>query len=103
MRKNRDPRILQYWDAKLAAETSAASMSAAQFGTDNFNQIRRPTLLWSRAEDMVAIDMRDQGLTQMYTIIKDFPTHPSAGKWIDELQGLLTTAPGAAPAPAAAR
>ncbi len=105
MRKNRDPRILQYWDRKIAAETAAASTAAAAFSTDHFNQIRRPELLWSRAEDMVAIDERDQGLAEMYNLIKSFPTHPSAGKWIDELQGLLTGATtsgtgAAAPAPA---
>jgi len=40
----------------------------------------------------------------MYTIIKNFPTHPSAAKWIEELQGLLTapaaTGTAASPAPA---
>lgn len=98
MRTNRDPRIIQYWDAKLAEETSRASTAAAAFSTDRFNQSRRPELLWSRAEDLVAIGRRDQGISEMYNIVKNFPGHPSAGKWIDELQALLEPAP----APAAA-
>ena len=98
MRKNRDPRILDYWDTKLAQETAQASNAAAAFSTDRFNQTRRPEILWHRAEDEVAIGMRDQGLTEMYNLVKTFPDHPSAGKWIGELQGLLAPAP-AAPAP----
>jgi len=90
MRRNRDERILKYWDQKIANETSAASESAAAFNTDRFNQTRRPSLLWSRAEDMIAISLRNQGITEMYRIIKSFPNHPDAGKWIDELQSLLT-------------
>lgn len=90
MRRNRDERILKYWDQKIANETSAASESAAAFNTDRFNQTRRPSLLWSRAEDMIAISLRNQGITEMYSIIKSFPNHPDAGKWIDELQSLLT-------------
>lgn len=117
MRKNRDPRVLQYWDTKLLEESTAASSSTNAFSIDRYNQDRRPELLWSRAEDVVTIGARDQGLTTMYSIIKNFPAHPSAGKWIDELKNLLTnptgatgtaasgtgTAAGTAPAPSAAR
>jgi hypothetical protein len=103
MRQNRDPRILQYWDDKIFAEKEAASMAAAAFNTDRFNQNRRPFLLWSRAEDEVAIGMRDQGINDMYNVVKAFPAHPDAGKWIAELQGLLSPPPppAAAAAPAA--
>ena len=99
MRKTHDRRILDYWDAKLADESAKASAAKNEFATDTYNSNRRPELLWGRAEDEVAIGMRDQGLTEMYNIVKGFPTHPSAAKWIDELQGLLT----AASAPAAPR
>jgi hypothetical protein len=104
MRKTRDPRILKYWDGKIADETARASNAAAAFSTDSFNQVRRPELLWSRAEDMVAIAMRNQGLSEMYSIVKSFPGHPEAGKWIEELKGLLlapATPAGASPAPLA--
>jgi hypothetical protein len=100
MRENRDPRILQYWDDKIFAEKEKASAATAAFSTDRFNQVRRPILLWSRAEDEVAIGMRDQGINDMYNLVKAFPTHQDAGKWIPELQSLLT-APAATGAPAA--
>jgi hypothetical protein len=101
MRKNRDPRILQYWDKKIADETSRASNATAEFSTDTFNQIRRPELLWSRAQDVLAIGRRDEAITEMYGIVKNFPAHPSAGKWIEELQGILLPPPPAAAAAAA--
>ena len=100
MRKNHDQRAIQYWDGKIADETARASKAATAFTVDVFNQDRLPELYWSRAEDLLAINLRDQGLTEMYTVIKKFPSHPSAGKWIDELQGLLT--PPAAPTAMAA-
>jgi hypothetical protein len=105
MRKNRDPRLLQYWDNKILAEKGQAAMATAAFSTDRFNLTRRPSLLWSRAEDEVVLGMRDQGITDMYNLVKAFPAHPDAGKWIPELEGLLTAPPataatGAAHAPA---
>jgi hypothetical protein len=101
MRKLRDPRIIQYWDNKIVTERANASGASAAFSTDRFNQTRRPTLLWSRAEDEVAIGQREQGLNDMYSLVKTFPSHPDAGKWIKELQDLLTTstAPAASTAP----
>ena len=94
MRKYRDPRILQYWNAKIAAESTAATASTNAFNVNQFNQNRLPELLWSRAEDMVTIGARDQGLSTMYSIVKNYPTHQSAGKWIDELKSLLTNPAG---------
>jgi hypothetical protein len=102
MRKNRDPRILRYWDDKIMAEKGKAAVATAAFSTDRFNLTRRPSLLWSRAEDEVAIGMRDRGITDMYNLVKAFPAHPDAGKWIPELEDLLTsteTTGGATPAP----
>jgi len=98
MRKTRDPRIIQYWDNKIVTERAAASSATAAFNTDRFNLTRRPSLLWSRAEDEVAIGQREQGLNDMYNLVKSFPTHPDAGTWIKELEGLLTTTPPAATA-----
>jgi hypothetical protein len=103
MRKNRDPRVLTYWDNKIISDRGMASSASAAFNTDRYNLTTRPSLLWSRAEDEIVIGRRDQGITDMYALVKAFPGHPDAGKWIAELQGLLTTPPtvaagGTAPA-----
>jgi hypothetical protein len=103
MRKNRDPRILKYWDNKIISERGRASTDTAAFDTDRFNLTRRPSLLWSRAEDEIAIGLRDQGITDMFNLVKAFPAHPDAAKWIAELEGILgpsAATPASAPAPA---
>jgi hypothetical protein len=92
MRQTRDPRLIKYWDTKIANETARASSSVEAFNTDRFNLTRRPQLLWERARDMIVIGNRDAGLNEMFTIVKTFPSHPDAGKWIDELKGLLASA-----------
>lgn len=96
MRKNHDARILDYWNDKIMSARGVASDSSASFNTDTYNQTTRPALLWSRAEDEIVIGRRDQGLADMYSLVKGFPAHPDAGKWIAELEGLLTTPPAVA-------
>jgi hypothetical protein len=92
MRKNHDQRILEYWDAKIMSARGAASDATAAFSTDNYNMSVRPALLWSRAEDEIIIGQRDKGLADMYTLVKTYPAHPDAGRWITELEGYLTPA-----------
>jgi hypothetical protein len=96
MRKNRDPRVLDYWDNRIITDRGAASQATAEFSVDRYNMTTRPALLWSRAEDEIVIGRRDQGITDMYGLVKAFPTHPDAGKWITELEGLLRTPPAVA-------
>jgi hypothetical protein len=96
MRRNRDPRVLTYWDNRIIFERGAASAATADFTTDHYNSTVRPSLLWNRAEDEIAIGQRDKGITDMYALLKAFPGHPDAGKWIPELEGLLTAPPAVA-------
>jgi len=96
MRKNRDPRLLQYWDNRIISERGVASSETAEFSSDHYNSTTRPALLWGRAEDEILIGQRDQGITDMYGLVKAFPAHPDAGKWITELEGLLAPPPAVA-------
>lgn len=90
MRKDKDPRIIQYWDDKLNREKDKASKSRLAFNVDNFNLVQRPQLLWSRAEDMLAIGQKNRAMTEMFSIVKNYPDHASAPMWIARLEGLLT-------------
>ena len=90
LRKARDRRLIQYWNDKITWETNQASKSTTPFAVNNFNQTKLPKLMWSRAEDLVIVGYRDQGLTQMYQIIKQYSDQPDAGGWITELKGLLS-------------
>lgn len=98
MRKTRDRRLLDYWAAKITAATAQASKSDTPFSVDSYNSNRLPQLLWARAEDTIVIGLRDQGLNEMYQLVKQYPNHPDAGKWISELKGLIAK-PDATPAP----
>jgi hypothetical protein len=101
MRAERDPRIVDYWDYKLKQEGEAAVKTKLAFDLDKFTTLRRPTLLWSRAEDMLAVGQKNRGIGEMFTLIRTFPQHPEAAGWITELEGVLAPPPPAAPASAA--
>jgi hypothetical protein len=76
-------------------------------------QIRRPSLLWSRAQDVMLLGQTNRALGEMFNILKGNPQHPNASSWISTLEAFVSptavsptpaTAPtptGAVPAPVA--
>lgn len=102
LRAQKDPRALEYWDIRLKREAEAATVRRVDFEIAKFNTVRRPELLWSRAVEMATIGLKNRAATEMLALIKANPTHPDAGKWIGELEKLLTpqpSTPSAVPTP----
>jgi hypothetical protein len=100
LRNQHDPRIVEYWDYKLKHEGEAAAKTKLAFDVDKFNSQRRPTLLWSRAEDMLAIGQKNRAIGEMFTLIKTYPQHPEAAGWVTQLEAVLAP-PAPVPGPAA--
>jgi hypothetical protein len=99
LRAQKDLRLREYWDNKIKREGEAATRSQKTFEIDKFNKERRPSLLWSRDQDLIRVGMRNYAIGDMFTLIKTYPTHPEASGWIAELEGLLAPPAPAAPAP----
>lgn len=102
LRAEKDPRILEYWDMKLRSEAEAATKAKLAFEVEKFNTIRRPQLLWSRAQDVNAIGQKNRAITEMFTVIKTYPMHPEVASWIATLETILAT-PKTPAAPAVVR
>lgn len=99
LRSQKDARVLEYWDLKLKKEADAASRSRLAYEIEKFNNERRPTLLWSRSQEFIALGQKNRAISEMFGVIKAHPTHPQADDWIAALEQLLAPP---APAPAAA-
>ena len=89
-RKDKDQRVITYWDNKIKIATEVMSESKRAFDIDQFNAIHRPELLWSRAKDLIAIGQRNRGIGEMFTIVKTWPDHPENAAWIQKIEDILT-------------
>ncbi len=96
LRVQRDPRILDYWDYKVKHEGDAAAKTKLAFEIEKFTNQRRPSLLWSRADDMLAVGLKNRAIGEMFTLIRTYPQHPDAAEWIAKLEAVLAP-PAAAP------
>ncbi|MDB6149682.1 MAG: hypothetical protein JWQ44_1130 [Chthoniobacter sp.] len=97
LRAQKDPRVLDYWDMRLKKEAESASKAKLAFEIDKFNNERRPTLLWNRAEDMLLIGQRNRAMTEMFNLIKTYPKHPEGEGWLEKLENLIVNPNGVTP------
>jgi len=101
LRTERDQRVIEYWDARIKRESEVASKSKLDFDRDKFNTDRMPTLLWKRASDMAIIGFKNRAATDMFNLIRKYPSHPEVTQWMSKLEEMLSpVAPAAAPATA---
>ena len=98
LRLQRDPRILEYWDMKLKREAEAATARRLEFEIVKFNTVRRPQILWSRADELTNLGQKNKAIGEMFTLIKTYPTHPDSVNWMTRLEEIIAPP---APAPAA--
>ena len=95
-RATKDPRLLEYWDLMIKKEQENIYAGMPDFEERQWSQVKRPAMLWSRAQDLLLIGQRNRALTEMYNLIKAFPQHPEAAAWISQLeQSLAPAAPAA--------
>ena len=89
LRKEKDPRVILYWDNRLKTAMADMADSKRIFDIDQFKLVRKPNLLWSRAKDLIVIGQRNRGISEMFAIVKNWPDHPSNAAWITKLEGIL--------------
>ena len=97
LRLQHDQRVLEYWDLKIKREGDNAAKSKLEFEHDKFLTQKLPVLLWKKAAEMAGLGMKNRAATEMFAIIRKYPTHPDAGSWMGRLEEMLMPA---APAPA---
>jgi len=101
-RRVKDARLLEYWDMKMQREEQNASRSGRNFDVDNYNNSIKPDLLWSRAKELVVLNMKNRAINDMMAVIKTYPNDPSIPDWVSQVEQLVNPPPAAAAATTAA-
>ena len=100
-RDTKDPRIMDYWDMMLRKGQESIYAGMPAFEERQWSQGNKPTMMWSRTQDMLIIGLKNRAITEMFNIIKAYPQHPEAAGWITQLEQILAPSPPAPAAPAA--
>jgi len=93
--KSRD--LLRLWDQRLAAMDEQAEKGSKTLEADNFKVLRRPELLWERADDLEKIGDQESAWGRKMEILKSYPYHPKTHEWIEELKQAIEAGSPALP------
>lgn len=103
-RATKDVRLLDYWELALKRETDNAAERKLDIEQREWTQIKRPALLWARAQDVLVLGLRNRAISEMFSVVKTYPHHPEAKTWVAQLEEVLkaptSVATSANPAPA---
>ena len=97
-RSSKDPRVLDYWAMVLKREEDRASKQKLDVEQREWSNVRRPQILWDRAQDVLLLGQKNRAIGEMFNLVKTYPQHPSAKAWISQIEELLSPQPAAAPA-----
>ena len=90
LRAEKNPRLFDCWKDRIQLETMHTSADHNPLAVNKFNNVRLPTLLWSRAEDEVVFGMTNQAVGDMLGLIKAHPDHPDFDHWAARLTEIVT-------------
>lgn len=88
-REARNPHAIDYWNQKIDNEANAAAQTKRTFDAETFAQVRKPQLLWKRAEEFNRIGLKNRAASEMLAVIKAYPANHDAPAWTTELETLL--------------
>ena len=100
-RSTKDQRILDYWERVLRRESEAVARRKVDYEEKRFATVRRPELVWARAEDLYQIGLKNRAITEMVAVLRTNPLHPRAEGWISQLEAMLPAGAKAPASPAA--
>lgn len=96
-RKNRDPKVMEYWDLRLAVLRQRASEATLEMDRQNLMQVEIPGMEWNRAKEFAQIGQPNRGLEELWKIFMAHPNHRQAPQWAAtirmELQNILNPPP----------
>ena len=93
LRTAKKPSLIQIWDQWIDHETEASKQDPLTDSQERFQNETLPKLQWARALDLLALDRKDEAMTEMLSLIKTYPLHPDNPSWIGQLRAIASGKP----------
>lgn len=89
LRKAKSRDLMRLWDLRIAAMDEDVEKEVKTLGADDYKILKRPEMMWERADDLEKIGERESAWAQKMGILRANPYHPKLSKWIEDLKQAL--------------
>lgn len=89
LRKAKSRELIRLWDLRIAGMDKDVEKEVKTLGADDYKLLKRPELLWERADDLEKMGEQESGWAQKMGILRANPYHPKLVDWIGDLKQAL--------------
>ena len=89
LRKAKSRDLVRLWDLRIAAMDEGMGKEVKTLGLDDYKVLKRPELMWERADDLEKMGEQESAWAKKMEIIKSCPYHPKLAEWIGEMKQAL--------------
>ena len=89
LRKAKSRELIRLWDLRIAGMDKDVEKEVKTLGLDDYKLLKRPELMWERADDLEKIGEQESAWAQKMEILRANPYHPKLSDWIGYLKQAL--------------
>jgi hypothetical protein len=89
-RKTKNPKLVGAHDLQLDSEAARVASGRLVHEADTFHAVRRPRLVFARANDIAAIGFPNQAANEILALARAHPRHPDFEKWTARIREILS-------------
>jgi hypothetical protein len=89
LRKAKSQELIRLWDLRIAAMDKGMGKEVKTLGLDDYKVLKRPELMWERADDLEKMGDQEAAWAKKMEILKSCPYHPKIAEWIGEMKQAL--------------
>jgi len=89
LRKAKSQELIRFWDLRIAAMDEGMGKEVKTLGLDDYKVLKRPELMWERADDLEKMGEQESAWARKMEILKSCPYHPKIAEWIGEMKQAL--------------
>lgn len=95
LREEKSPRLIETWDLQMKIQADRITQGRLDYEADKFNNITQPRMVFSRANDMILIGLKNKGCTEILQLLRSRPEHPDFSQWAAKIRDTLSSRPAA--------
>jgi hypothetical protein len=93
LRKENSPLLVGTWDLQIKIQADRITLGRLDYEADKFQIVTQPRMLFSRANDMILVGLKNKGCTEILQLLRSRPEHPDFPQWTEKIRQVLSSPP----------
>lgn len=93
LRKASSPLLVGTWDLQIKIQADRITLGRLDYEADKFYTVTQPSTLFSRANDMILVGLKNKGCSEILQLLRSHPEHPDFPQWAEKIRQVLSSPP----------